>query len=72
MPEHFRNWTPLPPNTRIVPYTLETMLSLPALADAPLFAPAPEPDAFLHEEPIYQTWTPQVHQAGKKPENLKA
>ena len=63
MPEHFRNWTPLPPNTRIVPYTLETMLSLPALADAPLFAPAPEPDAFLHEEPIYQTWTPQVHQA---------
>ena len=65
MPEHFRNWTPLPPATRIVPYALETLFSHPALADAPLFTPAPEPDAFLHEEPVYQTWTPQVHQAEK-------
>jgi len=72
MPGHFRHWTPLPPDVRIVPYALETMLSSPALADAPLFAPAPEPDAFLHEEPVYQTWTPQVHQAGKSSENLKA
>ena len=63
MPEHFRHWTPLPPNVRIVPYALETMLSAPALADAPLFAPAPDPDAFLHEEPVYQTWTPRVHQS---------
>lgn len=62
MPEHFRNWTPLPACVRVVPYDLAAML--PALADAPLFAPAPEPDAFLHEEPVYQAWTPQVHQAG--------
>ncbi len=61
MPEHFRNWTPLPQGVRIVPYDLAVML--PALADVSLFAPAPEPDAFLHEEPVYQTWTPQVHQA---------
>ena len=63
MPSHFRHWTPLPPNLRIVPYALETMLSAPALAAAPLFTLAPEPDAFLHEEPVYQTWTPQIHQA---------
>jgi tRNA threonylcarbamoyladenosine biosynthesis protein TsaB len=62
MPEHFRNWTPLPPGVRMVPYDLAAML--PALDGAPLFAPAPEPDAFLHEEPVYQTWTPRVHQAG--------
>ncbi|MDF9832957.1 tRNA threonylcarbamoyladenosine biosynthesis protein TsaB [Ereboglobus sp. PH5-5] len=62
MPEHFRNWTPLPPDVRVTPYALETMLS--ALAGEPLFAPAPEPDAFLHEEPVYQTWTPRIHQAG--------
>jgi len=74
MPAHFRHWTPLPPNTHIIPYALETMFSLPSLAAhptlaaSPLFTPAPEPDAFLHEEPVYQTWTPQVHQAGK---NLK-
>jgi tRNA threonylcarbamoyladenosine biosynthesis protein TsaB len=74
MPGHFRNWTPLPEGVRVVPYDLAAMLpasalaSAPALAsvsaDAPLFTPAPEPDAFLHEEPVYQTWTPRVHQAG--------
>jgi tRNA threonylcarbamoyladenosine biosynthesis protein TsaB len=62
MPEHFRNWTPLPPGARITPSAPGTMM--PALAAAPLFTPAPEPDAFLHEEPAYQTWTPRVHQAG--------
>jgi tRNA threonylcarbamoyladenosine biosynthesis protein TsaB len=62
MPEYFRHWSPLPvPAKRIrtVPYALASLL--PPLADAPLFAPASEPDAFLHEEPAYKTWTPQIH-----------
>ena len=67
MPAHFRHWTPLPPNVRIIPHALETMLSAPALAAAPLFTPAPEPDAFFHEEPVYQLWTPQIHQAAPLP-----
>ncbi|MDR0354046.1 MAG: peptidase M22 [Opitutaceae bacterium] len=64
MPEYFRHWTPLPVpahRVRSVPYSLASLL--PPLADAPLFAPAPEPDAFLHEEPAYKTWTPQIHRA---------
>jgi hypothetical protein len=28
-----------------------------------LFRQTEEPDAFLHEEPSYAMWTPQVHQA---------
>jgi tRNA threonylcarbamoyladenosine biosynthesis protein TsaB len=62
MPGHFRHWTPLPVPAecvRAVPYALADLL--PPLADAPLFTPAPEPDAFLHEEPAYKTWTPQIH-----------
>jgi len=63
MPDHFRHWTPLPPNLRTVPYALETIFLTPTLATTPLFTPAPDPDAFLHEEPVYQTWTPQIHQS---------
>ena len=61
LPENFRTWSALPPSVRRIPYDLAT--SLPALADEPLFREAPAPDAFLHEEPSYQTWTPQVHRA---------
>lgn len=59
--EYFRHWTPLPPQTQIVPYDVAQMLE--HLPDIPLFQEALEPDAFLHEQPVYQTWTPQVHRA---------
>jgi len=61
LPENFRHWSALPPAVRTAPYDLATQL--PALADTPLFIAAPEPDAFLHEEPSYQTWSPKIHRA---------
>ena len=60
-PEGFRAWTTPPAQLQTVPYSLAALL--PALVDVELFSPAAEPDAFLHEEPVYQTWTPQVHRA---------
>ena len=30
---------------------------------ADLLRPAPLPEAFLHEDPAYVTWTPQIHRA---------
>ncbi len=63
MPEGFRHWTPLPENLGRITYDLSALLSLPALLDADLFHASTEPDAFMHEEPSYVTWTPQVHQA---------
>jgi tRNA threonylcarbamoyladenosine biosynthesis protein TsaB len=61
MPENFRHWAPLPAGVSLVPYAVDDLLR--RAADAPLFREAPEPDAFLHEEPSYATWTPQVHRA---------
>jgi tRNA threonylcarbamoyladenosine biosynthesis protein TsaB len=61
MPEGFRHWTGLPASTETVPYSLRALL--PTVADVDLFYAASEPDAFLHEEPVYKTWTPQVHRA---------
>jgi len=62
-PGNFRAWTKLPAglSPAVVPYQLATML--PLLLDADLFMSAPEPDAFLHEDPSYATWTPQIHRA---------
>jgi tRNA threonylcarbamoyladenosine biosynthesis protein TsaB len=57
----FRHWTPLPPGVEVLPYDLAELL--PRIREADLFRPAPEPDAFLHEEPSYVTWTPQIHRA---------
>jgi tRNA threonylcarbamoyladenosine biosynthesis protein TsaB len=57
----FRHWTPLPAGVEEVPYDLADLF--PRVIDADLFRPAPEPDAFLHEEPSYVTWTPQIHRA---------
>lgn len=65
MPEHFRHWTPLPANLRGTPYDLATLL--PRAADADLFHATNAPDAFLHEEPAYATWTPLVHQTPVAP-----
>jgi tRNA threonylcarbamoyladenosine biosynthesis protein TsaB len=61
MPEFFRHWTPLPPNATTTSYELKALLM--PLADADLFRASPEPDAFMHEDPTYVTWSAQVHQA---------
>ncbi len=58
-PNDFRAWSQPPADVRNTPYDLPALL--PALADAPLFQLNHEPDAFLHEERVYQTWTPQIH-----------
>jgi tRNA threonylcarbamoyladenosine biosynthesis protein TsaB len=61
MPEHFRHWSALPPNVRSVPYSVGNLL--PKIWDADLLIETESPDAFLHEEPSYVTWTPQIHRA---------
>jgi tRNA threonylcarbamoyladenosine biosynthesis protein TsaB len=61
MPEPFRHWSALPAGVTRVPYSLAELL--PRVADADLFRPTDAPDAFLHEEPSYVTWTPQIHRA---------
>jgi len=61
MPEGFRHWTPLPPGLTLVPYALADLL--PQVLDADLFRTTDAPDAFLHEEPSYVTWSPQIHRA---------
>ena len=60
-PEGFRHWSPLPAHVKRVPYSMAELL--PRVADVDLFLPTDAPDAFLHEEPSYVTWTPQIHRA---------
>jgi tRNA threonylcarbamoyladenosine biosynthesis protein TsaB len=61
MPENFRHWSPLPENVQRVPYSLAELF--PRAIDADILFGTGEPDAFLHEEPGYVTWTPQIHRA---------
>ncbi|HEY9249139.1 MAG TPA: peptidase M22 [Rariglobus sp.] len=61
MPEHFRHWTPLPDGVKTTGYDLSRLV--PALSQADVFRVSAEPDAFMHEDPTYVTWTPQIHQA---------
>lgn len=61
MPENFRHWTPLPAGLQRTPYDVAALLAI--VPDADLFREASEPDAFLHEEPNYATWTPHIHRA---------
>jgi len=63
MPGGFRHWSKLPENPAIrsVPYDLAALW--PRALDADLCQRAETPDAFLHEEPAYVTWTPQIHRA---------
>lgn len=61
MPDGFRNWTPLPPTVARVSYSLAEML--PRILDVDLLRATDAPDAFLHEEPSYVTWTPRIHRA---------
>jgi tRNA threonylcarbamoyladenosine biosynthesis protein TsaB len=61
MPENFRHWSPLPVAVTRMPYVLADLL--PRVWDTDLLHETDSPDAFLHEEPSYVTWTPQIHQA---------
>lgn len=61
MPEGFRHWSALPANVTSTPYSLPSLLA--AAGDADMFTTTESPDAFLHEEPSYKTWTPQIHRA---------
>lgn len=61
MPENFRHWAPLPSQVGRVPYSLAQLL--PRVAGEDLFRATTGPDAFLHEEPSYVTWTPRIHRA---------
>jgi tRNA threonylcarbamoyladenosine biosynthesis protein TsaB len=61
MPENFRTWAALPAETRTTSYDLATLL--PRVVEMDLFHATDEPDAFLHEDPSYQTWTPSIHRA---------
>lgn len=60
-PDGFRNWTALPAQVARTGYVLDELL--PRVADLDLFRATAAPDAFLHEEPSYATWTPQIHRA---------
>lgn len=61
MPENFRHWSQPPAGLTHVPYSLADLL--PRVLDADLFRSTDAPDAFLHEEPSYVTWTPKIHRA---------
>jgi len=63
MPEGFRHWDPLPPNTAQTPYDLADLFACESVANADLFRPAESPDAFLHQEPSYAKWVPHIHSA---------
>ncbi len=63
MPGNFRQWGKLPDSLspRLLDYDLATLL--PRVWHADIFQPCEAPDAFLHEEPSYATWSPQIHRA---------
>ena len=61
MPDGFRTWSRLERQPRTVPYDLARIW--PRIADVPVLRPTTAPDAFLHEEPAYAKWTPQIHRA---------
>jgi tRNA threonylcarbamoyladenosine biosynthesis protein TsaB len=61
MPDGFRHWSPLPSGVMTTSYDLADLL--PRTARGELFRETEAPDAFLHEEPGYATWTPHVHRA---------
>lgn len=60
-PDGFRHWAPLPAGVTSTSYDLAELL--PRVMDADLLRATAAPDAFLHEEPSYVTWTPQIHRA---------
>ena len=63
MPEGFRHWGPLPAGVGRASYALAAIFANPPVAEADLFRETAAPDAFLHQEPSYAKWTPQIHRA---------
>jgi tRNA threonylcarbamoyladenosine biosynthesis protein TsaB len=61
MPEGLRHWSALPPAVASTPYAVGELLERTRGID--LLRATEAPDAFLHEEPSYATWTPQIHRA---------
>ncbi|MDD2762349.1 MAG: peptidase M22 [Opitutaceae bacterium] len=61
MPAGFRVWTPLPRMVREASYSLPSLWRRHGETD--LLHSAPAPDAFLHEDSSYASWTPQIHRA---------
>jgi tRNA threonylcarbamoyladenosine biosynthesis protein TsaB len=61
VPAGFRHWTALPPDATTTPYHLPDLLA--AVEGIGIFSQTDAPDAFLHEEPSYKTWTPEIHRA---------
>ncbi len=59
IPERFRHWSALPEDTATTPYNIAELL--PLAANAPLFELTENPDAYLHTEPSYKKWEPQIH-----------
>jgi tRNA threonylcarbamoyladenosine biosynthesis protein TsaB len=57
--EDFRHWSTPPAGAERLPYLVPEYVA--TAAEVALLQPAEAPDAFLHEEPVYQTWTPHVH-----------
>jgi tRNA threonylcarbamoyladenosine biosynthesis protein TsaB len=64
MPEGFRVWSMPPRRVSPVPYSLAALWD--RQRDADLLHPAPEPDAFLHEDAVYVPWTPRIHRAPRR------
>jgi len=61
IPRGFRTWSKPPPGLSEVPYDVPAMLTAARSLD--LFHRTEAPDAFMHEQPSYVTWTPQIHRA---------
>ena len=64
LPEGFRVWSPPPRAARPAAYSLAALWR--RQCDADLLHPAPEPDAFLHEDAVYVPWTPRIHRAPRR------
>lgn len=63
MPVHFRHWSALPAHVDPTGYDVAALFE--QLDNADLLVLNTAPDAFLHQDPAYLTWTPQIHQAPK-------
>jgi tRNA threonylcarbamoyladenosine biosynthesis protein TsaB len=60
-PADFRSWTPLPTDVVTTPYDVAALLA--RTTEAAIFRSVEAPEAFLHEEPSYATWSPHIHRA---------
>jgi tRNA threonylcarbamoyladenosine biosynthesis protein TsaB len=69
-PVGFRAWAKPPGEVSMTPYVLADLWR--HQGDADLLRVAPKPDAFLHEDATYATWTPQIHRAGASPSQKRA